>query len=242
VRASGMHLPDRAGMRGAFAVTCRPGALGEAVGGAGILIPSWSSRLEHAIGLARVRLWPIDDGSTDEPNVEPFLRVKDRAKLIDVTDEASRVLDAAMKLPDTERAELALILLDSVGDGSSPEEVEAAWIEEAKRRAASLILEVAVRLSESERAAVAAELEDSVGASPSLAEIEEAWIAEAEREREDLRAGEPPRCPGKKFAGRFSIWSSARVSGRRTSEYATVVDAPREDGGHGDHGLVSRGG
>jgi putative addiction module component (TIGR02574 family) len=54
-----------------------------------------------------------------------------------VTDEASRILDAAMKLPSAERAELAAILTDSIGDGSSPEQIEAAWLEEAKRRLAA---------------------------------------------------------------------------------------------------------
>ncbi len=44
------------------------------------------------------------------------------------------MLEAAMKLPDDERAELAAILADSIGDGSSEEEIEAAWIAEAKRR------------------------------------------------------------------------------------------------------------
>ncbi|MFV8751585.1 addiction module protein [Nannocystaceae bacterium ST9] len=41
---------------------------------------------------------------------------------------------AAMQLPDDERAELAAILTDSIGDGSSAAEIEAAWIVEAKRR------------------------------------------------------------------------------------------------------------
>jgi putative addiction module component (TIGR02574 family) len=53
-----------------------------------------------------------------------------------VTDEASQVLDAALKLSAADRAELAAILADSIGDGSSPEEVEASWIAEAKRRLA----------------------------------------------------------------------------------------------------------
>lgn len=51
-----------------------------------------------------------------------------------MTAEAERLLQAAMKLPDAERAELAAILADSVGDGSSEAEIEAAWIAEAKRR------------------------------------------------------------------------------------------------------------
>lgn len=51
-----------------------------------------------------------------------------------VTAEAERLLDAAMQLTDAERAELAAILADSVGDGASPTEVDTAWIAEAKRR------------------------------------------------------------------------------------------------------------
>jgi putative addiction module component (TIGR02574 family) len=54
-----------------------------------------------------------------------------------VTENASRILDAAMQLPDDERAELAAILTDSVGDRSSPEEIDASWIAEAKRRLAA---------------------------------------------------------------------------------------------------------
>ena len=51
-----------------------------------------------------------------------------------MTDEAERILEAAMKLPDAERAKLASLLADSVGDGSSDADIEAAWIAEAKRR------------------------------------------------------------------------------------------------------------
>jgi putative addiction module component (TIGR02574 family) len=55
-----------------------------------------------------------------------------------VMTEASRILDAALELPEAERAELAAILMDSIGDGSSPEEIQAAWIAEAKRRLAAI--------------------------------------------------------------------------------------------------------
>jgi putative addiction module component (TIGR02574 family) len=58
--------------------------------------------------------------------------------LLSMTREASRVLEAAMELPEAERAEIAAILTDSIGDGSSPEEIEAAWIAEAKRRLAAI--------------------------------------------------------------------------------------------------------
>lgn len=53
-----------------------------------------------------------------------------------VTAEAERLLEAAMKLPDDERAELAAILSDSIGDGHTEAEIDAAWIAEAKRRLA----------------------------------------------------------------------------------------------------------
>jgi putative addiction module component (TIGR02574 family) len=39
-----------------------------------------------------------------------------------------------MALPEDERAELAAILVDSIGDGRSETEVDAAWLAEAKRR------------------------------------------------------------------------------------------------------------
>ena len=55
-----------------------------------------------------------------------------------MTDEVSQVLDAAMQLPAVERARLATILADSVGDGSPQDEVDAATLAEAKRRLADL--------------------------------------------------------------------------------------------------------
>lgn len=58
----------------------------------------------------------------------------DRATLTGVSDEAKRIFEAAMRLPDAERAALASVLKDSVGDGSSLEEIEAAWVAEAERR------------------------------------------------------------------------------------------------------------
>lgn len=53
-----------------------------------------------------------------------------------MTADAERLLEAAMKLPDDERAELAAILSDSIGDGHTEAEIDAAWIAEAKRRLA----------------------------------------------------------------------------------------------------------
>lgn len=50
-----------------------------------------------------------------------------------MNDAAGKLLDEAMKLPDSERRVLALWLLDSVAD-EPPDEVERAWVEEALRR------------------------------------------------------------------------------------------------------------
>lgn len=60
-----------------------------------------------------------------------------RAILGLVTREASEILDAALALPRAQRAEFAAILADSVGDGTSPEQIQAAWLAEAKRRLAA---------------------------------------------------------------------------------------------------------
>lgn len=58
-----------------------------------------------------------------------------RGKLASMS-QAARILDEAMQLPEQDRAELALRLLDSVGEPA--EEVEQAWIAEAKTRLAEL--------------------------------------------------------------------------------------------------------
>lgn len=39
-----------------------------------------------------------------------------------------------MKLSDDERAELVAVLADSLGDGHSEAEIDAAWLAEARRR------------------------------------------------------------------------------------------------------------
>jgi putative addiction module component (TIGR02574 family) len=49
-----------------------------------------------------------------------------------MSGQALRLLDEALQLPEEDRAELALRLLDSVGEPA--DQVERAWIEEAKRR------------------------------------------------------------------------------------------------------------
>ncbi|HMI94633.1 MAG TPA: addiction module protein [Polyangiales bacterium] len=53
-----------------------------------------------------------------------------------MSGQALRLLDEALQLSEQDRAELALRLLDSVGEPT--EEVERAWIEEAKRRLAQI--------------------------------------------------------------------------------------------------------
>ncbi|XYI03224.1 addiction module protein [Sorangium sp. So ce1128] len=50
-----------------------------------------------------------------------------------MTLPAEELLDEAMKLPESERRVLALRLLESVGD-DSPEDIERAWVEEARKR------------------------------------------------------------------------------------------------------------
>jgi len=62
----------------------------------------------------------------------------ERATRAGVTDEASRILDAALELPERERAMLTAVLTDSLGDGSTSEEIEAAWSLEINRRIADL--------------------------------------------------------------------------------------------------------
>ena len=53
-----------------------------------------------------------------------------------MSSNALRLLDEALQLSEQDRAELALRLLDSVGEPT--DQVERAWIEEAKRRLAEI--------------------------------------------------------------------------------------------------------
>jgi len=48
------------------------------------------------------------------------------------------ILDTAMALPEDQRAELAAILVDSIGDGRSEAEIDAAWLAEARQRLAAV--------------------------------------------------------------------------------------------------------
>ncbi|WP_437977385.1 addiction module protein [Sorangium sp. So ce295] len=50
-----------------------------------------------------------------------------------MSNPAEKLLDEALKLPESERRLIALRLLDSVGE-EPPEEIERAWTEEALRR------------------------------------------------------------------------------------------------------------
>ena len=50
---------------------------------------------------------------------------------------AQRLLDEALQLPEHDRAELALRLLDSVGDEPTVN-IDRAWVEEARRRIAEI--------------------------------------------------------------------------------------------------------
>lgn len=48
--------------------------------------------------------------------------------------EILRLYEAAMQLSDVDRAELAAMLAESLGDGSTQEELDAAWGAEVRRR------------------------------------------------------------------------------------------------------------
>jgi putative addiction module component (TIGR02574 family) len=50
-----------------------------------------------------------------------------------VTD-LERIIDAAMQLPEDERARLATMLRDSLGDGSTQADIDAAVLAEVRRR------------------------------------------------------------------------------------------------------------
>lgn len=54
-----------------------------------------------------------------------------------MADAAEDLFDEAMELPDSERRILALWLLDSAGE-EPPEDVERAWLDEARRRLAAV--------------------------------------------------------------------------------------------------------
>lgn len=51
-----------------------------------------------------------------------------------VTDDAMQILEAALALPEAERARLASVLQDSVTHGATQEEIDAAILEEVERR------------------------------------------------------------------------------------------------------------
>jgi putative addiction module component (TIGR02574 family) len=52
--------------------------------------------------------------------------------------DVERLFTEAMELPEDERAALAAILQDSLGDGAHEEEIEAAWAAEIQRRLAAV--------------------------------------------------------------------------------------------------------
>ena len=57
-----------------------------------------------------------------------------RYPTVALTATTQSVLEAAMALPEDQRVELAIILLDSIGDDRPDTEIDAAWLVEAKRR------------------------------------------------------------------------------------------------------------
>jgi putative addiction module component (TIGR02574 family) len=54
--------------------------------------------------------------------------------LAGMSEELQRVIEAAMKLGDRERAELVTILTDGIGEGLPDDEILAAWVAESQRR------------------------------------------------------------------------------------------------------------
>jgi len=56
---------------------------------------------------------------------------------MDMTRDAERVLDEALRLPEQERAELAARLISSL-EPKADDDVDAAWVAEIERRCAEL--------------------------------------------------------------------------------------------------------
>jgi len=124
-----------------------------------------------------------------------------RATLPIVSDEATRILDAALKLPDAERAEIAAILADSVRHGTdlSPSEFDAAWSALAQRRSVAIdrgeLGTVDYDELMNERRRIAELLLDSVS-TDTAEEIETAWVAEAVRRANELERGQAEALDG----------------------------------------------
>lgn len=59
--------------------------------------------------------------------------------------DVAEIIDEAMQLPESERRVIALWLLDTVGD-EPPEEIDRAWIEEARRRSEAARLGTGTRV------------------------------------------------------------------------------------------------
>ena len=51
-----------------------------------------------------------------------------------MTENAKRVKQEALRLPEDDRAELARFLIESLDESEDPDVVEAAWDEELRRR------------------------------------------------------------------------------------------------------------
>ena len=101
--------------------------------------PRASAPRDGRVGAGRVRFDArhVAAGRTDDPETMGWDGSgvdENRGYTDPVTDEAKRILEAAMRLPDAERAALAVVLKDSIGDGSATEDIEAAWLEESERR------------------------------------------------------------------------------------------------------------
>lgn len=60
------------------------------------------------------------------------------AIVVDVSAEAERLLEALLQLPRREQVQLMAVLADSIEGDDDADDVERAWIEEAKRRLAAI--------------------------------------------------------------------------------------------------------
>jgi putative addiction module component (TIGR02574 family) len=82
-------------------------------------------------------LFGNDADAGDGARADQSPRSVPRATLVLVTAEAERLTEEALKLSKEERLHLLTVLADSIEEGSV-EEIEAAWVAEAKRRLAGI--------------------------------------------------------------------------------------------------------
>jgi putative addiction module component (TIGR02574 family) len=97
----------------------------------------WSEaeRIQLAVALTD----NVDEGASDVEMATWTAEVRRRiakgeGTAISKGTEVFRLYEAAMQLPDNDRAEFVVMLLEGLDERLTPEEIEASWIAEAKRR------------------------------------------------------------------------------------------------------------